>query len=227
MRNWSNFKSSIVEVFVDHFGTNLLHVHSSLWNYLRTKKSAAREDKQPSWNEVWKVWGQLRGGKKKKAEGTEQRKETFMAVCVQLSSSVSGQSVLLASTACTITSSLTGLPGRPAATAHPSPRLPPPLLPLPKQPHYNCVSSEWPTTSYLSSGMGSFMSAGHRFNTRSVGGMTGGPAGWWMACLSVEAVLPTDRTPLWRCWGHCRQMKQRVLLGNISDIRCYSYELVG
>lgn len=41
-----------------------------------------------------------------------------MAVCVQLCSSVSGQSALLASSACTITSSLTGLPGRPAATAH-------------------------------------------------------------------------------------------------------------
>lgn len=54
----------------------------------------------------------------KKAERT-QRKETFMAVCVQLCSSVSGQSVLLAASACTITPSLTGLPGRPAATAHP------------------------------------------------------------------------------------------------------------
>lgn len=39
-----------------------------------------------------------------------------MAVCVQLCSSA-----LLASSACTITSSLTGLPGRPAATAHAPP----------------------------------------------------------------------------------------------------------
>lgn len=93
-----------------------------------------------------------------------------MAVCVcsyavQLSS-VSGQSALLAASACTITSSLTGLPGLPAATA-------PPLPLLLKQPHYDCVSSECPTTSYLTAGMGSFMSAGHRFNTRPVGGMTG------------------------------------------------------
>lgn len=52
-----------------------------------------------------------------------------------------------------------------------------PLLLLPKQPHYDCVSSDRPTTSYLSAGTGSFTSAGHRFNT-------GGLAGWWtgLAC---------------------------------------------
>lgn len=94
----------------------------------------------------------------------------------------------------------------------------PPTAPTPlllQQPHYNCVSSEWPATSYLSSGMGSFMSAGHRFNTRPVGGMTGGLVDWWTAWLSVEAVLLSDWTPFWRCWGHRRQENQNVLLGNI------------
>lgn len=179
--------------------------------YLPMRKSAAREEsdhtnkhqgmKCETSEDSWGV---------EKKEERAQRKETFMAVCVQLCSSVSGQSVLLAASACTITSSLTGLPGRPAATAHP-PAL---LLLLLKQPRYVCVSSEWPATSYLSAGMGSFMSAGHRFNTGPVGGMTGGLAGWWTACLLVEAVLLSDWTPFWRCWGHRRQTNQNELLGN-------------
>lgn len=103
---------------------------------------------------------------------------------------------------------------RPTTLPPPSPPLPPLVLLL-QQPHYNCISSEWAATSYLSSGMGSFMSAGHRFNTRPVGGMTGGLADWWTACLSVEAILLSDWTPFWRCWGHRRQANHNVLLGNI------------
>ena len=129
---------------------------------------------------------------------------------------VSGYAALLAVSACTVTSSLSGLPGRPANTA---PAL---LLLLLKRPHYNCVASEWAVTSYLSSGMGSFMSAGHRFNTRPVMGMTGGLAGWWMAWLTVEAVLLSDWMLFWWCWGHQWQMEQNVLLGNITRV----YELI-
>lgn len=79
------------------------------------------------------------------------------------------------------------------------PANPSPLLP--KQPHYYCVSSDHPATSYLNTSTRSFTSAGHRFNTRPVSGMTGGLAGWRMVCLSAEAVLPSDWTPFWRCWG--------------------------
>lgn len=96
-----------------------------------------------------------------------------------------------------------------------APQPPPMHLPLLllEQPHYDCVSSDRPTTSYLSAGTASFMSAGHRFNTRPVSGMSGGLAGWWMACPSVRVAPLSDWTPCWRRWGHCREWNQTVMLG--------------
>lgn len=211
MSNLSNLKSSYFKAFVSldvyNFSTNLL----PLWNYLHMETSATggeRSHKQTSRNEVWKAWGQLRGGKKQRER--RERKHSWPYVC-------SYAVQLVASQFC--------WPPLHAPSPHHSPacldaQQPPPtpsalLLLLPKQPHYDCVSSEWPATSYLSAGMDSFMSAGHRFNTRPVGGMTGGLAGWWTACLSVEVVLLPDWMPFWRCWGHRREMNQNVLLGNI------------
>lgn len=71
----------------------------------RQREAVIRE-----WN-VCKVWRQLRGGKKQWEH--RERKHSWPYVC----SSVSGQSVLLASSTHTITSSFTGLPGRPSAPA--------------------------------------------------------------------------------------------------------------
>ncbi|KAK5860763.1 hypothetical protein PBY51_022222 [Eleginops maclovinus] len=67
---------------------------------------------------------------------------------------------------------------------------PPPTLPLLLllRPHYGCVSSERAATSYLSAGMVSFMSAGHRFNTQPGTGMTGGLAADGRRFLRAEVI---------------------------------------
>lgn len=54
------------------------------------KKSAAREDKQASRNEVWNVWGQLRAGKKPRER--RERKHSWPYVCSYAVQLVASQS---------------------------------------------------------------------------------------------------------------------------------------
>lgn len=123
------------------------------------KKEAARGDKQPSRDEVWEVRGQLRGGKKGKTDRRE-RKHSWPYVCSFAVQSVASQFCWPPQHAPSPHHSTARLEAQ-----QPPPQATPLLLPLlPKQPHED--SSDRPTTSYLSAGTGSFMSAGHRFNTR-------------------------------------------------------------
>lgn len=161
-----------------------MSINYSFWYEEKSRERQSSENKmcvksEDSWGAGGKQWEH------------RERKHSWPYVC----SSVSGQSFCW--------------PPPHAPSPHHSPacldaRQPLPANPsllLPKQPHYDCVSSDRPTTSYLNTSTRSFMSAGHRFNTRPVSGVTGGLAGWRMVCLSAEAVLPSDWTPFWQCWG--------------------------